>query len=584
MRARNTTEAQSLRDNQNGGGRCADCPGITEPGCASLAASAEVTPTVMRPWCSLPVDSARVIGDSILPCAGSAGRTASNVVPNFDQGVNMPAVLISDCGTLENNAAAKPVFVEVCCGSAGLSASVSQYGFDCIGVDCRRNRHAPKARVLEIDLSTPDGCRLLCDVCRQPEVAVVWLGIPSASRVRDIGPGLTALPPLRSAREPWGRTDIDIDAIQTGSAARLAAANAVYCAMLQAISVLDRRGVPWAIENPVNSLVWMLPQVIDLLSTGAKDYLYDTCMFGDERKRTRRVRATLDLERICITCDNRHKHAQWKVRLEDCSADEYSPELCHAFSQAIASDAKVRNCSCKVAKGDLLPAAIAAALPPGGPGGERDRRAGVGLQLRTAPNICPEYKQNYDIVVDNVGTVEDVLDDKGFVTNPIPCRMGVISVGHRVVSIKKGQDEGLGGVISVGVPWTPLEFTELALKTPHPFELLAEACDDTKKAVFMNLCMGPADMATLRQGELAKWRARARELQADEDADHLAAHPEVRPCLAGKKVRLLEEMAAAAGFPSSRLLAQMLWGGCPVLGSSHLGEYFHSLAQRRPRA
>ena len=65
---------------------------------------------------------------------------------------------------------------------------------------------------------------------------------------------------------------------------------------------------------------------------------------------------------------------------------------------------------------------------------------------------------------------------------------------------------------------------------------------------------------------MAKWRRRAVELQPEEDRIFAAAHPEVQPCLAGKRTLLLEEMLVEAGFPDPGELIKMLREGAPMFG------------------
>ena len=57
------------------------------------------------------------------------------------------------------------------------------------------------------------------------------------------------------------------------------------------------------------------------------------------------------------------------------------------------------------------------------------------------------------------------------------------------------------------------------------------------------------------------------EPESCKDKLHAQAQPEVRPCLAGKRTLLLEEMAAAVGFPQHRLLGHLLRCGCPIFGA-----------------
>ena len=207
-----------------------------------------------------------------------------------------------------------PIFVEICCGKGRLAACMTLRGFDAAGVDHKYNRHSPICKVIEIDLGTPHGLQLLLRICQEPRLAAVWFGVPCGTSSHDRENPIAHGPPqLRTERQPWGRTDVDLDTLQHGSSARLEAANGVYRAMISAIvSTLQARNIPWAIENPATSLLWWIPEIDDLLKLGAKDYLYDACMHGGTRRKPQRIRSTIDFSSMEALCDGRHEHAPWK--------------------------------------------------------------------------------------------------------------------------------------------------------------------------------------------------------------------------------------------------------------------------------
>jgi hypothetical protein len=51
--------------------------------------------------------------------------------------------------------------VEVCAGSARLSAALAKVGFQAVGVDSALNKDKPEHRVLEMDLTTELGAKRL---------------------------------------------------------------------------------------------------------------------------------------------------------------------------------------------------------------------------------------------------------------------------------------------------------------------------------------------------------------------------------------------------------------------------------------
>ena len=54
-----------------------------------------------------------------------------------------------------------PIFIEACAGCGILSSVVQQRGFQVIPIDCPRNRHTPKCRLVVMDLTAPHADQLL---------------------------------------------------------------------------------------------------------------------------------------------------------------------------------------------------------------------------------------------------------------------------------------------------------------------------------------------------------------------------------------------------------------------------------------
>ena len=146
----------------------------------------------------------------------------------------------------------RPSFLEIFCGTAGLSAAARKIGFRVLGVDHGSVRRA-NAPVIDLDLRK--------DECQQrlwPEIRrahAIWLAPPcgTASAARGIPlPGSKSGPrPLRTRKYPDGAPHlVDRDA------ARVASANALYSFSAQVFSYCQAQGIPCVVENPVSSLMW----------------------------------------------------------------------------------------------------------------------------------------------------------------------------------------------------------------------------------------------------------------------------------------------------------------------------------------
>ena len=63
--------------------------------------------------------------------------------------------------------------------------------------------------------------------------------------------------------KPWGLTGLsEKDTLQ------LAGANRLIQATLTILRVAEATGTPWILENPLSSLFWRLPQVVQMLKKG----------------------------------------------------------------------------------------------------------------------------------------------------------------------------------------------------------------------------------------------------------------------------------------------------------------------------
>ena len=90
----------------------------------------------------------------------------------------------------DSNHFPKQLFVEVFCGTGGLTANIKALGFQGIGIDSSVSTSC-KSPVLKLDLTKPTGQQILWEVLKRPNICGVHLAPPcgTASRARDI-PGL----------------------------------------------------------------------------------------------------------------------------------------------------------------------------------------------------------------------------------------------------------------------------------------------------------------------------------------------------------------------------------------------------------
>ena len=215
----------------------------------------------------------------------------------------------------------RPFAVEFCAGSARLTAELIRVGFDAIGVDWAGNKDTPVAPVVSIDLTSAQGQAEADELLLSPLLAFAHFAPPcgTASRAREKRiPGLPGggPKPLRSPVHPRGLPDLDSRMPHAGR--RVRAANAIYDWIARAAASLTKRGIPWTLENPHDSLFWYLITVIGLLVEQVGDVFFHNCMHGGTRDKRTRLRCfpAQAFAALGINCDNSHEHAPWGVHPE----------------------------------------------------------------------------------------------------------------------------------------------------------------------------------------------------------------------------------------------------------------------------
>ena len=162
---------------------------------------------------------------------------------------------------------AKPRAIELCAGSASLSAKLAEFGFDPCAIDTKRNRFRVKFPITDMDLTNADSVQLISTSISSNGIQYVHAGVPcgTASRAREIPiPGNHKAPrALRSEREPWGRTDIVLDESEK---LKRKAANQVYRNVASILKQAILAGAVVSIENPERSYLWELDCYQELLS------------------------------------------------------------------------------------------------------------------------------------------------------------------------------------------------------------------------------------------------------------------------------------------------------------------------------
>ena len=426
-------------------------------------------------------------------------------------------------------------------------------------------------------------------------VKLVWLSWPcgTGTRVHD-APLSGERRPLRSAREPRGRSDIEMSKeVKT----RLEAENTLVDFGLELISHLDARGIGWIIAGADNSFLWHFQGYPDLLGrSDVSDTLHDLCMVGGTRPKRQRLRGTLRLPSLANRfCDGSHAHQPWRAGALPWSAAEYPQQFCDVVVQDIlahwAAQPRGQGGSCPAAGG---PAALLRAAISGAAQSRADRRVKAMEKIaaqrqprQQRPPLVPEYAEilAYELSAQQRATLQSHLDplSKNVLKHDVHIGDVVFKAGWRILEAERGEGQENPDTITTlaGVYHAPEEFLRQALAAEHPFDLPPGLPDRTLNAIFEVLTKGPHGIGRARSQAIQRWRRRAWELDADEWALFDAAPEPIKACWYGstgwegahrpghwprKRTLLWREMLVEAGFPDPDLLVNYIRMGTPVFG------------------
>ena len=380
--------------------------------------------------------------------------------------------------------------------------------------------------------------------------------------------GVPEAPQVRSSRHPWGTPS----ALRRPElAAKIYEANKLVEFALKLVKRAQERGKPWAVVNPEGSFLWDLEEWKGL---EFHQWTFHACQFGGSRPFPRTVRCTsAALKSIgeAGRCDGSHHHKPWKPTFGRNGflgfASRKDASLPALFCQAAA--AKIQKEFGLTCASDLgltsefeVMATVQAAT-----GDENRRRtalnaAAAGRQTRGKRllQMIPEHRE---IVTANLPATFDTskrrrldhLEDVNGRRFP---------EGTQILEDTGGKSS-LTKEVSLGIPWTKVEFFQQAKTLQHPFSATpVPSWPDA--AIFECVTAGPERIAMLREEWFDKWEARATVLEREEDELAESLHPDIRRWSRMKRPLLLREILKDTGFPSADLMFQMMTEGFPMFG------------------
>ena len=439
----------------------------------------------------------------------------------------------------------RPSFLEIFCGTAGLSAAARKIGFRVLGVDHGSVRRA-NAPVIDLDLRDKE-----CQQRLWPEIRrahAIWLAPPcgTSSAARGIPlPGSKSGPrPLRTRNYPDG-----VPHLVDRDAARVASANALYSFSAQVLNYCRAHDIPCVVENPVSSLMWRTSWFAPLVRQKRVHWHeLHACMYGSGRKKRTGLLATVLLPGMLRKCDASHGHRPWGLvrsptHVGFATAEEtaYPTEFCRAAARDLQLIMRAKGFACDVLHATDTAAAAAHA--------QRQARKGRG---QVGP---PEYRECVLVRVPLEATLPEKVPAKPPVyLDHIPRDSKLL--WHRVF-LDGGKEVREA---EYGVYHTPQEFVQEASKVVHPFDSAVTIDGPNLRAIAYILEHGVKAVEQKRLAILEHYRALAKSLEPAERKLKASMDPQVRKVMGTKRLLLFRQMMQDAGVQDEHLFEDMVNG------------------------
>ena len=510
--------------------------------------------------------------ESSKPCSSASDEARSRIMLRAESSPELPVFKAGIAPRDKSLPFASLIALEICAGSAGLTAALRQVGFDSAGIDCRRNRHRPMAPVATIDITQVEGQQVIDQLLESGRVIYAHMAPPcgTASRARDRlvsrqlrMQGAPSPPPLRSDEFPAGLPG-------TENNPRVQAANCIYEYLATVCQKCLELNISWTVENPTRSYMWAMPGFSRLIKDGKCRFVnFDSCMHGGRRKKASSWLTSNDfveMDALAVQCDNSHAepHLPWTVASQDgqwqfSTADEaaYPRLLCQRVAAQVAAMA--------TRKGHRPPAET---LDEDMDHATLLQRVATGKQPRgrKLPPLVAEFART-EVVESNNCELQKHLDSTG----KLASRFFQVPKGSKLLSqtrIKRESKESSAPVNSsesqvsyvFGVYRTPEEFLEFAKALHHPRTQAQGLDDDIIMTVFHLLTNGPEATEARRSASMEYWSDRANVLQLREDALHEAMNPKVKQVLKEKRLLLLQEMIKESGHTDTTIAMDIARG------------------------
>ena len=461
--------------------------------------------------------------------------------------------------------------VEIFAGSARLTKACKGLGLRAVAVDKTLDR-SENVHIFQCDLTQPSEFESLISFLEAEKANLGWVHLApacgTASKARERQqPGLERkgfnLPkPLRSEQYPLGIPGLTgVDKVRTE------AANLVYEACSKLVRMLVAWDVCCTIENPTNSLFWIVPCIKKLVEElGGYDCIFDNCCHGGQRKKSSKFWCTKPyFQALAAQCPGgaKHFHKSWKPeivngKLTYPTAEEaaYPHLLCTRLAELCRQQFLLAGAvdpqdlfEQQASQQPSMHRLVLSALPRGKKFKPLVSEYGYHIcTLHSIQVVFPEDRlpQGSRLVHQRVAKWGEVrVDEKNVVVHE--------SIQH----ISEG-DQFL--VSQFGVPRDPIDFLGRAVECGHPRGMAIHLPEDVKKVLEENLFMDAAELSLLRCKELLKWTNRAAALTEAERKLKSEMPQHLSRLMKNKRLLLFQEMLESVGYPDRNLVRDISRG------------------------
>ena len=456
------------------------------------------------------------------------------------------------------------LFIELCCGSAGLSAAFRTLGFQVLAIDHSHNQHQPQVPCLALDLRLDSSWSFVERMVTSHATLLVHIAPPcgTASKAREIplkngrGPQ-----PLRSPSHPLGLPHLSqYDQSRVDSANQIYIRAANFCLWLR--KQVNRHGVSthFCVENPLRSYMWMIPDFVRL-APHCLHVEYDVCMHGGDRDKHRVLWTSMpELQALSVTCDRAHQHRPWGQTASGSFATASETEYPSRFAAAAA-----------LAAGNLH------LMPSSTDVSNSSAKTAAQVQPKVSKALVLIEEYHFHVTVPLPSASLPAVDDK----NCLLQSLGPAPAGSRLLRVnfeggimfpkrpRPGYDlltqvaqSSSGKVVSVtcGVYRTPTQFVRQSLYLQHPFDLCLALPDPALEVLARALIDGPVEVAKSRLRTVLTWKQWKKDLEASEERLHASMHPDVARVMKGKNLLLLQRIAESLDWPDKDLHRDLVQG------------------------